>query len=112
MSCAVVVEVKVQLTVELLAVVPVGLIHRLKAFSKQPAEGVVMVHLLHRAALAQYHPVVSLMVFQVVMVSWSGTGKSNVSFFREDHAQRAVFVYLVARIFSLCRCASRRVSYA
>ena len=112
MPGTVIIHVQSQLPVQFLAVVLVRLVGSLKTFSKQPTKEVVVVDLLDSTRLVDHHPVVSLVVLQVVVISRGSSCKSNVSLLREDHAQGAVLVHLVARILRFCRCVSRSVSYA
>ena len=66
MPCTVVIQIHPLLTIKLLTVVLVRL--GIACIGKHPSEWIVMVRFLYRAALVNHNPVITLMVFQVVMI--------------------------------------------
>src|SRR5690554_4348603 len=99
----IIIYVQPEQAVQFLAVVLVRLVGVLDTFTEQPAEGIIVVHLQYSAGLVHNHPVVSLMILQIVMVRWcSAPRESHITLLSENHTQRAVFVYLTSYILSLC----------
>ena len=92
--CPVVVQVQALRRIQFLAVILVGLHKRSRC--KQASEGIVMVGFLHGSGLADHHPVVPLMVFQVVVILLVSQG--DVSFLRQQQLLHAVFIDHVAAI--------------
>src|SRR5690554_706753 len=108
----IIIHIQPKQVVKLLTVIFIRLIRVLHTLTKQTSKRIIVINLLYRTALVYYHPVVTLMVFQKVVICWYCAGHSYIPFFRKYHAKRAVLVHFVTYILSLCNVASYLVSYA
>ncbi|MPM87674.1 hypothetical protein SDC9_134774 [bioreactor metagenome] len=96
----VIIHVQVELAVEFLSVVLVALDGWPRQFGEHSPEGIVVVHLLHRAGLVDYHPVVALVVPQVVVVDGRGAGV-NIPLVGKERCHHVVIVHPVSHILHL-----------
>ena len=96
MPCTVVIQIHPLLTIKLLTVVLVRL--GIACIGKHPSEWIVMVRLLYRAALVDDYPVVTLMVFQVVVIL--AVAQSNITLFGKKQLLDSVFIDHIAAIVS------------
>ena len=95
---SVVVHVQAVHHVQFLAVVLEALGVGVDAFAEEQAEGIVMVHLLHRARLVDHHAVVALMVLQVVVVNGRRAAEGDVAAIYLYLLQCSSLVYHIAAI--------------
>lgn len=88
--------------VQLFPVILIGLFPR--SFSihfKYSSERIVMIHLFcvpRRSVQTYHHPIISLMIFQVIVKCWSCPAQSDISFFCEHLAQTSVFIDHISAI--------------
>ena len=94
MPCTVVIPVQPFLRIKLLAVILVRL--HIACTCKHTTERIVMVRLLYSAALVDDYPVVTLMVFQVVMIL--AVAQSNIAFIGQQQLLNIVLIDHVSAI--------------
>ena len=96
MPCPVVVPVQTILTIQLFPVILVRLDRAGRG--KHTAERIIMVHFLHSSCRADHHPVVTLMVLQVVMVLPVRQG--DVADISQQQFRAAVLIDHIAKVIS------------
>lgn len=79
-----------------------------RALTVQTAEGIVVVHLLHRARGIAHHTVVTLMVLQIVMVYGCTAIEGDIAAIDQNLLQYVILIYHVTAIVRRLGCCRGR----